>query len=59
MIVTPDVPNLPFLLKSGVKYFELVAEPVTRELIPGLYIKGWDIMEVFLAQQFWSIRTIK
>lgn len=23
------------------KYFELVAEPVTRELLPGLYIKGW------------------
>lgn len=41
MCITPDVPNLPFIMHNRVKYFELVAEPVTRELIPGLYIKGW------------------
>lgn len=41
MVVTPDVPNLPFVMKNGVKYFQLVAEPVLRELLPGLFIKGW------------------
>lgn len=41
MVVTPDLPNLPFVIKKGVKYFELVAEPVQREILPGLFIKAW------------------
>jgi FtsP/CotA-like multicopper oxidase with cupredoxin domain len=41
MVTTPDVPDLPYRLQNGVKYFELVAEPVKRELLPGLYINGW------------------
>jgi FtsP/CotA-like multicopper oxidase with cupredoxin domain len=28
-------------MKDGVKYFQLIAEPVQRELLPGLFIKGW------------------
>jgi len=41
MIITPDIENLPFKMMKGVKYFELVAEPVLREILPGLFIKGW------------------
>ena len=41
MVNTPDVPDLPFKLKNGVKYFELIAEPVKREILPGFYINGW------------------
>lgn len=41
MVITPDIPSLPFVIQNGVKYFELVAEPVKRELLPGLYINGW------------------
>lgn len=41
MVITPDVPNLPCVEKKGIKYFELVAEPVQREILPGLFIKGY------------------
>jgi FtsP/CotA-like multicopper oxidase with cupredoxin domain len=41
VIITPDVPLLPYTIRNGVKYFELIAEPVQRELLPGLYINGW------------------
>lgn len=41
MVISPDLHNLPYMIRNGVKYFELVAEPVIRELIPGIYIKGW------------------
>jgi FtsP/CotA-like multicopper oxidase with cupredoxin domain len=41
MVITPDVPDLPFVMRNGIKYFELIAEQVTRELLPGLYIRGW------------------
>jgi len=41
MVLTPDVPDLPYILQNGIKYFELIAEPVKRELLPGLYINGW------------------
>lgn|GEM_PF-6311909 len=30
-----------FVVKKGIKYFELVAEPVQRELLPDLFIKAW------------------
>lgn len=41
MVITPDIPNLTFKLKNGVKYFELIAEPVKSEILPGVYINGW------------------
>lgn len=41
MVITPDIPNLKYIKNNGIKYFELVAEPVTRELLQGIYIKGW------------------
>ena len=41
MVVTPDIPNLPCQTIDGIKYFELTAEPIRRELLPGLFINGW------------------
>jgi manganese oxidase len=41
MVITPDLHNLPCKEIKGVKYFELVAEEVERELLPGLFIKAW------------------
>ena len=40
MVITSDIPNLPFKIKCGVKYFELVAENVRQEILPGLFING-------------------
>lgn len=41
MVITPDVPDIPYILNNGIKYFELIAEPVKREVLPGLFINGW------------------
>lgn len=41
MVTTPDVPTLPYVLRQGIKYFELVAEPVRQQILPGLFIHGW------------------
>lgn len=41
MVISPDIPDLPYITHHGVKHFELVAEPVERELLPGLSICGW------------------
>lgn len=41
MVITPDVPDLPYTLHNGVKYFELTAEPVKREILSGLFINAW------------------
>lgn len=41
MVTTPDVNNLSYKPINRMKYFELIAEPVTREILPGLFIKGW------------------
>lgn len=41
MIITPDIPDLPFTIIKGIKYFELVAETVQREILPGLFIKTY------------------
>ncbi len=41
MVITPDVPNLPYTFHNGIKYFELVAEPVKREILSGLFINAW------------------
>ena len=32
---TPHLPKLPFRMEGGVKVFDLVAEPVKREFLPG------------------------
>ena len=38
---TPDLPNLPFKMDGDVKVFNLVAEPVKQEIIPGKVIDLW------------------
>ncbi|WP_255711566.1 hypothetical protein [Pelosinus baikalensis] len=37
MVASPDLLNLPYVIRHGVKCFELVAEPVARELLPGIW----------------------
>ena len=41
MVITPDVRTLPSKKVGGVRYFELVAEPVQREILPVIRAKGW------------------
>jgi manganese oxidase len=41
MVVTPDLKNLPYQEIHGVKYFELTAQEVTQEILPGVTIKAW------------------
>lgn len=41
LLITPDIQVLPFQYRNGIKNFELVAEPVTREILPGVFIKAW------------------
>lgn len=41
MTVTPDIDKLSFIVRKGVKYFELTAEPVKRELLKGVFIEAW------------------
>jgi len=38
---TPDIPKLPYKLENGVKVFDLVAEPVKRDFIPGKAFDVW------------------
>jgi FtsP/CotA-like multicopper oxidase with cupredoxin domain len=40
MIITPDLPVLPCVEANGIKYFELVAEPVKQEILPGIFIQA-------------------
>src|SRR3954471_440197 len=40
-VLTPDVPQLPFTVESGVKVFHLIAEPVRREILPGRTLDLW------------------
>jgi manganese oxidase len=40
-VETPDIPQLPFRMASGVKEFHLIAEPVKQELIPGKVVNLW------------------
>ncbi|OPA77725.1 copper oxidase [Paenibacillus selenitireducens] len=40
MVITPNVPTLSYVLKDGVKHFELVAEQVELEILPGIRLKG-------------------
>lgn len=41
MVISPDLPSLPFVMRNGVKCFELIAQSVQREIPPGLYINAW------------------
>jgi len=41
MVISPDLDILQYKTLRGVKYFELVAEEVKQELLPGLFIKAW------------------
>lgn len=45
MVITPDVPDLSFVIYNGIKYFELIAEPVRREILPGLFLNVWGYNE--------------
>src|SRR5262252_6284947 len=40
-VQTPDIKDLPFTLDNGVKVFNLIAEPVKQEIIPGRTIDVW------------------
>lgn len=40
-VVTPDVPDLPYKLENGVKVFNLVAEPVKRQIVPFKTMEVW------------------
>jgi len=41
VVITPNIPNLPFTEKNGVKYFNLVAEVVKSEILPGIHVNAW------------------
>jgi hypothetical protein len=41
MVITPNIQTLKFKMSKGVKYFELFAEEVEQEILPGVFIKGW------------------
>ena len=41
MVETPDVPNLSYSLENGAKVFHLVAEPVTRKIVPYKTMDVW------------------
>jgi len=41
MVITPDLEILQYKTIRGVKYFELIAEEVKQEILPGLFIKAW------------------
>src|SRR5260370_39694416 len=41
MVQSPDVPNLPHTLDTGVKVFHLIAEPVRRKISPFKTITAW------------------
>ena len=40
-VITPNGSTLPFKMDHGVKVFHLIAEPVKRELAPGMVINAW------------------
>jgi FtsP/CotA-like multicopper oxidase with cupredoxin domain len=41
MVITPDIPSLNYTMVDGYKLFQLIAEPVNREILPGIFIEGW------------------
>ncbi len=40
-VETPNGSTLPWAMKNGVKEFHLIAEPVRREIAPGMVINAW------------------
>jgi manganese oxidase len=40
-VETPDIPKLPWKVENGVKVFNLIAEPVKREFLPGTVVDAW------------------
>ena len=40
-VATPDVPDMPWRLEGGVKVFEIAAEHVRTEFIPGRIVDAW------------------
>ena len=40
-VVTPDVPDMPWRLEDGVKVFEIAAEHVRTEFVPGRIVDAW------------------
>jgi FtsP/CotA-like multicopper oxidase with cupredoxin domain len=40
-VITPNGASLPWKLVNGVKVFHLIAEPVVREIAPGLTVDCW------------------
>jgi hypothetical protein len=58
MVLTLDISNLPYQMIDGVKYFELIAGLVQRELLPGLFINGWGYNgRHILGHQFFVTAT--
>lgn len=41
LVQTPDIEDLRYKLENGIKVFQLVAEPVRRELVPGRVMDVW------------------
>jgi len=41
MFCSPDIPIRPSKVSQGVRYFDLIAEPVRREILPNIYMEGW------------------
>lgn len=41
MVISPDLDILHFKEIKGVKYFELTAEEIKQEILPGVFIKAW------------------
>ncbi|HYM97267.1 MAG TPA: copper oxidase [Candidatus Sulfotelmatobacter sp.] len=40
-VVTPNGSTLPFVMDRGVKVFHLIAEPVKKEIAPGMVVNAW------------------
>ena len=40
-VSTPDVPHLPYTMDNGIKVFNLIAQPVRTELVPGRAMDAW------------------
>ena len=40
-VITPNGSTLPWVLDHGVKIFHLVAEPVKKEIAPGMIVNAW------------------
>lgn len=38
---TPDLPKLPYRMENGYKVFNLIAEPIRTEFIPGRAVDAW------------------